>query len=75
MAPHVIYAATQERGGVHEAHTVPSTCTGSTPGGEWFKKRVDIPQAPYMEPAQREVIEDGSLVRAAMEAFMAVVWG
>jgi hypothetical protein len=74
VAPHVIYAATQEHGGVHYArqarymHWINS-------GGEWWKKRVDIPARPYMAPAVRECIEDGSLTKSAMETFMVVVWG
>jgi hypothetical protein len=74
VGPHVIYAATQERGGVHERrrarymHWVNS-------GGSWYLKRVDIPARPYLQPALDDVIGDGSLVKAAMETFMAVVWG
>ena len=74
MAPHVIYAATQERGGIHQARHAKYMHWVNT-GGAWFKKRVDIPARPYMEPALREVIEDGSLTASAIEAFMAVVWG
>jgi phage gpG-like protein len=74
VGPHTIYAATQEHGGVHFArrarymHWVNS-------GGSWYLKRVDIPARPYMGPALDEVIGDGSLVKSAMEAFMATVWG
>lgn len=74
VGPHTIYARTQEEGGIHRPsrarymHWVNS-------GGEWFKKRVNIPARPYMWPAARECIENGSLTRAAAEAFMAWVWG
>lgn len=74
VGPHTVYARVQNQGAVNRAtrahymHWVNS-------GGEWFKKRVDIPGRPYLEPALRETIADGSLVRAAMEAFMAKVWG
>jgi len=74
VAPHTIYAATQERGGVHEPvrarymHWV-------NDGGEWFKKRVSIPERPYMGPALDQCIANGSLVESAMEAFYAKVWG
>src|SRR5215469_15851621 len=74
VAPHVIYSATQEYGGVHTPvrfrymHWVNS-------GGEWYLKRVNIPARPYLRPALEETMADGSLTRAAMEAFMAYVWG
>jgi hypothetical protein len=74
VGPHVIYARTQEEGGVHEArrarymHWVNS-------GGSWYLKRVVIPPRPFMEPALRECVENGSLSRAAAEAFLAWVWG
>lgn len=74
VAPHTIYAVTQEYGGIHVPvrarymHWVNS-------GGEWWKKRVYIPARPYMRPALEETIADGSLTKAAAEAFMAYVWG
>ena len=41
----------------------------------WLRRRVDIPARPYMSTAVNETIANGSLVRAAEERFMAVVWG
>jgi hypothetical protein len=74
VAPHTIYARIQNAGGVNRAvharymHWVNS-------GGSWYKKVVRIPERPYMEPALKDVIADGSLVKAAMEAFYVWVWG
>jgi hypothetical protein len=44
-------------------------------GGSWYKKRVRIPPRPYMKPALEDCLSNGSLVKAAMEAFYAKVWG
>ena len=74
VGPHTIYARVQNQGAVnrptraHYMHWVNS-------GGEWFKKRVVIPPRPYLEPALKDVIADGSLTTAAAEAFCAWVWG
>jgi hypothetical protein len=74
VGPHVIYARTQNEGGIHRPsrarymHWINS-------GGSWYLKRVNIPARPFMEPALRECIENGSLTKAAAEAFLAWVWG
>jgi hypothetical protein len=74
VGPHTIYSRIQNAGGInrptraHYMHWVNS-------GGEWFKKRVVIPARPYMEPALKDCIANGSLTKAAMEAFYAKVWG
>lgn len=81
VAPHTVYAATQEFGGVHTkspgfmALWVRYIGYGSVKARGWLRHRVDIPARPYMSTAVDETIADGSLVRAAMERFMAVVWG
>ena len=41
----------------------------------WLRRRVTIPARPYMCTAVSETIANGSLVRAAADSFMAVVWG
>ena len=72
VGPHTIYAATQEWGDVHTAHTHFMHWVNDR--GAWWKKRVTIPRRPYMEPALDDVIGDGSLSRVAMETFMSIVW-
>ncbi|HEX4178489.1 MAG TPA: hypothetical protein VHY57_08630, partial [Rhizomicrobium sp.] len=37
--------------------------------GEWFMRRVYVPEHPYMRPAAEGVIRDGSLQRSAILAF------
>lgn len=72
VAPHTIYAVTQEWGEIHEPrafkymHWVNSE-------GPWWLKRVDIPERPYMRTATRETIADGSLQRSAMLMFRSLV--
>jgi phage gpG-like protein len=80
VAPHTIYAATQEFGGVH--HGSPFMWLWLRYIGPeavrrrgWRKEVVDIPARPYMSTAVDETIENGSLVRAAEDRFSAVVWG
>ncbi len=70
--PHVIYGRTQEEGDIHTPthfrymHWVNA-------GGSWYKKRVEIPARPYMEPALAEVVGDGSLQRGAALTFRSLV--
>ena len=71
VAPHTIYAVTQEWGEIHYRRTR-EYMHWINSGGEWWKKRVDIPQRPYMRTARDETIADGSLTRAATEAFISV---
>jgi phage gpG-like protein len=81
VAPHTVYAATQEFGGVHAkspgfmALWVRYIGYAGVKARGWLKHRVDIPARPYMSAAVGETIANGSLARAAMERFMAVVWG
>ena len=74
VGPHTVYAVTQERGGVHEARRA-RYMRWVNSGGFWSLRRVEIPPRPYMRPALDDVMGDGSLTRAAMESFMAKVWG
>jgi phage gpG-like protein len=63
------YAAIQEYGG----WTWPSNhkfMHWVNSGGSWFMKTVYIPEHPYMRPTVEAVIRDGSLQRAAIDAFM-----
>lgn len=74
VAPHTVYAATQEHGGIHRpSHARYMHWVNS--GGSWYLKRVDIPPRPYMQPALDDCLANGSLTRAAMETFYAWVWG
>ena len=70
--PHTIYAVTQEVGAVHFARRV-SYMHWTNSGGEWWKKRVDIPPRPFMQPAVAEVVADGSVQRAAALMFRSLV--
>jgi hypothetical protein len=72
VAPHTVYAVTQEWGAVHFARTR-RFMHWTNSGGSWWKKRVDIPQRPYMRTATRETIADGSLTRSAMLMFRSMV--
>ena len=72
VAPHTIYAVTQEWGDVHTpSHFRYMHWTNS--GGEWWKKRVKIPERSYMRPAVRETAADGSLTRSAALMFRSLV--
>ena len=70
--PHTIYAVTQEVGAVHFARNF-RYMHWTNSGGEWWKKRVDIPGRPFMQPAVTEVVADGSLQRAAALTFRSLV--
>lgn len=70
--PHTIYAVTQEVGAVHFARRA-KYMHWTNSGGEWWKKRVDIPPRPYMQPAVAEVVADGSVQRAAALMFRSLV--
>ena len=74
VGPHVIYSRVQAQGAVNRpTHAKYMHWVNS--GGSWYKKAVRIPARPYLEPALDDCIANGSLVKAAMEAFYAVVWG
>lgn len=82
VAPHTIYAATQEWGGTHYGKPWMYLWIRYL-GGDWKavirkgwrKHVVKIPERPYMRTAVAETIANGELVRAAEETFEAVVWG
>lgn len=74
VAPHTIYAAVQEYG----ADLWPSRAkylSWVTDGRRYYKRRVHIPERPYMRPATRYCITSGRFGRAAAEAFEKAVWG
>ncbi len=80
VAPHTIYAATQEWGEIHEGHPRMSLWLKYIGAEEvarrgWRKRVVHIPERPYMRPSRDEVIADGSAVRDADAVFVAYVLG
>ena len=81
VAPHTIYAATQEWGGVHSAVNGPYMWLWLRYVGyievirrNWLKTTVEIPERPYMRTAVAETIASGELQGAAERAFEAAVW-
>jgi len=68
VAPHTVYAATQEYGREIFARRFTYMHWRNT-GGEWWKKRVYVPPRPYLHPALADVIVDGSLRRSAILQF------
>lgn len=82
VAPHTIYAATQEFGGDHFAKPgrfmwlwVKYIGPAAVAERGWQRVAVHIPERPYMRTAVTETVANGSLVRSAERAFYAVVWG
>jgi hypothetical protein len=80
VAPHTIYASTQEYGGVHIGKPfmwlwVRYIGPMAVMDRGWLRRTVDIPARPYMSTAVSETVANGSLTRAAMESFEAAVWG
>ena len=80
VAPHTIYAATIQWGDVHHGNprmVLWKRYIGYAESRDrgWIKQVVNIGRRPYMDTAVDETIANGSLVRSAMEAFEAVVWG
>jgi len=82
VAPHTIYAATQEWGAIHTAKSGPFMwlwihyigMRGVLARG-WLRHEVTIPERPYMRTATEEEIANGELHDAAVVAFDATVWG
>lgn len=81
VGPHTIYAGVQEFGAEIDVkhmttnrwgHTMPGFMRWFNDGEFWYKRHVSIPARPYMEIARNEVIADGSLYRAAYNAFLGV---
>jgi hypothetical protein len=74
VAPHTIYARIQEDGG-HIYARRRKYMRYTVDGQVHFAKHVYLPPRPYMSPAARECIADGSLSEAAGQSFMATVFG
>jgi hypothetical protein len=78
VAPHTIYAATVQWGGVHEGDMwlwIHRTLTAHEVYRKgWVRRRVEIGPHNYMDIAVDETVADGSLSRAAVGAFVTVVW-
>jgi hypothetical protein len=72
VGPTVFYAGIQEFGGFMNAR--PGGYMHFRSGGEWFLKHVHVGPNPYMRPALAACIGDGSLGRAAADAFEIAVW-
>lgn len=81
VGPHTIYAAVQEFGAVINVKHSTTTKTGKTipgfmrwymDGSFWYRRQVTIPERSYMRRTRDEMITDGSLHRAAVEAFLAM---
>jgi phage gpG-like protein len=82
VGPHTIYAGVQEFGAEIDVkhttvdrwgRTIPGFMRWYMDGSFWYKRHVSIPERPYMLIARDEMIADGSLHRAALEAFLAGV--
>lgn len=75
VRPNTIYARLQELGGVVRPHGHPFLRFRGL-DGEWvYKRSVRVPPRPYMRPTTETMIADGSLTRAAAEAFETRMWG
>lgn len=74
VAPHMFYAAVQEYGHTMHAHGMrPMTWYN---GGRWWSRHtVHVPARPYMRPTIAQAIANGSLGRAAADAFEFAAWG
>lgn len=79
VGPYIVYGRIQELGGVithktanwlHWVNLDPRTGEWTS----WFRKSVYLPPRPYLEPAAKEMIADGSLSKAAGDEFMLRVW-
>jgi hypothetical protein len=80
VAPHTVYAATQEFGAVHTGSPhmwlwVRYVGPKVTAHRNWVKSAVVIKEHPYMRAAVTETFASGALSRAAVRSFMAEVWG
>ena len=74
VAPFVFYAGVQEWG--HEMHARPGGYMNFWSGGEWYlKQHVHVGPNPYMRPTIAACIANGSLGRAAADAFEVAAWG
>jgi hypothetical protein len=78
VSPHVIYAKTQEFGGVHSGDMwlwVKYVGPNVVEWLHWRRRVVDIGPHPYMRPSRDDVIRNGSVTGAANASFMRQVWG
>jgi len=80
VSPDTIYASTIQWGGVHTGKPfmwlwVRYIGPTAVRAHGWVKHEVTIPSYPYMDVAVSESIANGSLERAGMATFEAVVWG
>ena len=81
VAPHTVYAATQQWGAVH--HGRPGMALwyerdltmSQVRQAHWLRRSVTIKEHPYMNVAVDETIANGALERAGEEAFTVTVWG
>lgn len=72
VAPHTVYARIQEAGG--DIYPVRARYLRWTEDGVvHYSRHVHLPERPYMAPATRETIADGSLHRAAAAVCATVV--
>jgi len=74
VSPHTIYACILEYGG-DIAPRRGKYLHWVNDGGATFVRRVHLEARPYMAPATRDTIANGSLTLAAMRSFTANVWG
>lgn len=79
VGPHTIYAAVQEFGKVIDVKHTYTNKHGETrlgymrwfnEGRFWYRQQVRIPERSYMRRTRDDMIADGSLHRAAVEAFL-----
>ena len=80
VAPHTVYASTQQWGGIHTGVPwmwlwIRYVGMAEVQARGWIMHQVHIPDRPYMNVAVDETILDGSLERAGMNAFDVAVWG
>ena len=73
VSPHTIYDAVQEYGDT--IHVRNAKYMHFWYDGEYFAKTVVVPERSYMRSTLELMLADGSLSRAAAEAFYAAMWG
>jgi phage gpG-like protein len=73
--PHIFYAGIQEYGHDMHAHSTFRPMTWRNEGRWWSRYHVHVPPRPYMRPTIATCIANGSLGRAAGDAFEIAIWG
>jgi hypothetical protein len=73
--PHTVYAHIQEYGGDIYPRVKLWLHWVSGDGTDHFAKHVRLPARPYMRPAARRMVADGSLAHGAIEGFEVQMWG